>query len=67
MKQQYCWLQMQSFFFFLKTLQIHPFFFMLVYVIKKDISNGFRTRVSGAAGRRSNKERQRLQPLASVG
>ncbi len=27
---------------------------------------GSRTRVSGAGGRRSNKERQRLQPLASV-
>ncbi len=53
-------------FFLLKTLQIHPFF-MVVYVIKKDISNGSRTRVSGAAGGRSNKEHQRLQPLASVG
>ncbi len=54
-------------FFSLKMLQIHPFFFMLVYVIKKDISNGSRTRVSGAAGERSNMERQRLQPLVSVG
>ncbi len=45
----------------------NPSFFMLVYVIKKDISNGSRTRVSGAAGERSNKERQRLQPLGSVG
>ncbi len=26
-----------------------------------------RTRVSGAGGGRSNKERQRLQPLASIG
>ncbi len=45
------------FYFFLKTLQIHPFC-MLVYVIKKDISNESRTRVSSAAGGRSNKERQ---------
>ncbi len=29
--------------------------------------NGSRTRVSGAGGGRSNKERQRLQPLASIG
>ncbi len=29
--------------------------------------SGSRTRVSGAGGRRSNKECQRLQPLASVG
>ncbi len=52
-------------FFFFKTLQIHPFFFFcfFVYVIKKDISSGFRTRVSGAGGGRSNKERQRLQGL----
>ncbi len=28
--------------------------------------SGSRSRVSGAGGRRSNKERQRLQPLASV-
>ncbi len=29
--------------------------------------SGSRTRVSGAGGGRSNKERQRLQPLASIG
>ncbi len=36
---------------------------MLVYVIKKDISSGSRTRVSGTGGGCSNKERQRLQGL----
>ncbi len=89
------------FYLFFKTLQIHPFFFMLVYVLKKrkkkrenmqhmtsgthiinrshqpcvDVTprvhtitpSGSRTRVSGAGGGRSNKERQRLQPLASIG
>ncbi len=60
---------MQSCFVFFSQNATNPsfFFFMLVYVIKKDISNGSRTRVSGAAGERSNMERQRLQPLVSVG
>ncbi len=55
------------FFFFFLNATNPSFFLMLVYVIKKDISNGSRTRVSGVAGGRSNKERQKLQPLASVG
>ncbi len=38
-------------------------FFMLVYVLKKDISNGSQTRVSGAGGGCSNKEHHRLQGL----
>ncbi len=54
---------MQSFFFFFQNATNPSFFFMLVYVIKKDISNGSRTRVSGAGGGRSNKEHQRLQVL----
>ncbi len=55
------------FFFFFLNATNPSFFLMLVYVIKKNISNGSQTRVSGAEGRRSNKERQRLQPLVSVG
>ncbi len=55
------------FFFFFQNATNPSFFFMLVYVIKKDISNKSRTRVPSAAGGRSNKERQRLQPLASIG
>ncbi len=49
--------------FFFQNATNPSFFFMLVYVIKKDISSGSRTRVSGAGGGRSNKEHQRLQGL----
>ncbi len=51
-----CWLSLNM----LKTMIVQP------PRVRTITPSGSRTRVSGAGGRRSNKERQRLQLLASV-